>query len=201
MQSQTQAPSQSPRYDRYIDRLLIIGFITTVACALFFVSHQLNPENATLAQLHEVGLIRIIVYDPHHEHHLRPSVKCPNRSFIGYIPRIKRIKAVFTVSKITGSQSDDIAQTQIKLWEWRKDTELYNGQMVIQPIEIRQLTPGAYRARLTVEKNGEKITVSTKSVLTIPESHPREIRPPHRCAAFFCQKIVDIDSGIYLCYN
>lgn len=149
-----------------IETLFIISMIGIVAFCTYSVSNQRKPENATLAQLHDAGSIKIIVYDPHHQHHSQPSLECPDRRFIAYIPKIKGIKAKLTVSELAANV---VLREQTKHWQWTKATELRNGRVETQSIGIRDFSRGTYRARLTVEKNGKKITVSAKGLLTIPD--------------------------------
>ncbi|MFY9484329.1 MAG: hypothetical protein WAP74_01770 [Patescibacteria group bacterium] len=165
-----------------IDSVLLLGLLVVVSISTWSVSKQNNPENATLSHLREAGSIKIVVYDPHQEYHRNPSAECPDRHFRGYIPRIRGIKAVLTVSQIASRGDETVVREQAKKWAWRQETELRNEHLIIQPIAIKQLTPGTYRARLTVEKNGEKISLSGKTLLTIPDQDktPAPLKPPRR---------------------
>lgn len=158
--------TRQPGLSKPFETLLMVSMIGVVAFFTYSVSNQRNPENATLAQLRDAGSIKVIVYDPHHEHHRKPSAECRERHFVAYIPKIKAIKAELTVSEMA---ANIVLRERTKPWQWNKDTELRNGHAVTQPIGIRDFTPGTYRARLTVEKNGEKITISAKGLLTIPD--------------------------------
>lgn len=149
--------------------LFLLSLIVIVGCCVFFTANQHNLDTATLAHLRDAGSIKVVIYDPHHEHHRKPSAECPDRRFIGFIPRIKGIKAILMVSQIAQSQgSDTVVREQSKPWQWKQETEMRNGHVVIQPIGILIFAPGTYRARLTVEKNGEKIIISSKDLLSIP---------------------------------
>lgn len=167
MQSQLRA-AVAP-LPKSVECLIMSGLVAIVAFCTYSVSKQRNPENATLAQLREAGSIKVVIYDPHHKHRRKPSPECPDRHFIALVPKIKGMRAVLTVSKIAWSEGHDLVLRELdKPWQWDKDTELRNERLVIQAIGIRDFTPGTYRAKLTVEKNSEKITVAAKGLLTIP---------------------------------
>jgi len=176
---------QSPKALSKLIKFFLLLLVGTVALCIFSIVIQHNPENATLAELRDAGSIKVVIQHHHHGKSHNPSTECPHRIFIGTIPKIRGISANLTVSQILDG---DIVKEKSKPWAWHKDTELRNGRPVIQSIGIKGLTPGSYRAQLTVEKNGEQITVSSEVILTIPIHSSRDSSAPKSFGAFFLLK-------------
>lgn len=149
---------------RSVQILLLMALITIVG---FCIYTQNNPERISLRYLRDAGTIKVVIHDPHH--HVDPDAPCSARHFDAHIPKLKGAKARFTVFRIERSNPDTVLDEQKRLWQWENETEFRNNRVITQAIGIKSPRPGTYRAKVTVERNGEEITVSAKKLLTIPD--------------------------------